>query len=187
MVKSATASLRTTSPAATAAPSPKTSHSRLFVTIVLLPAVNPDQEPLEAFDDVLPSGRLHRGPRPSPHRCDLLGLARELHRRRDEALSVAYRDGHTVDAARDVHAGRGVVIRNHPEAAGHRLQGDVAKRLGLAGEQEHISRGVVRGEVVPRAESGEDEFGLLVPKRRAQRPDRKGTRLNSSHLGMSYA
>ena len=28
----------------------------------------------------------------------------------------------------------------------------------------------MRGEVVPRAESGEDEIGMLVPERRAQRP-----------------
>src|SRR5215510_2845064 len=109
MVKSAIASFRTASPAVTTAPSPRTSKSRLLATNMSLPAGVPDQELLEAFDDARPVEGLHRGPRPSPHRCDERRLAREPDRRRDEAQSVALPDRQAAHAALDVHARRGVV------------------------------------------------------------------------------
>ena len=137
---------------------------------MFLPAGVPDQEPLEAFDDVRPVEGLHRSPRPSPHRCDERRLAREPDRRRDEALPVALPDRQPAHAALDVHARRRVVIRDHEKPARHRLQGDVAERLGLAGEQEDVGRGVVRGEVVARLESGEDQIGMVAPQRRAEGP-----------------
>src|SRR5262245_49872034 len=113
MVKSTTASLRTASKAVTTAPSPRMSKSRLLTTNVFLPAGVPDQEPLEAFDDLRPVEGLHRGPRPSPHRCHERRLAREPDRRRDEALPVALPDRQAAHAALDVHVRRGVVIRDH--------------------------------------------------------------------------
>jgi hypothetical protein len=138
--------------------------------MVLLLTGGPGQEPLEAFDDSRPGDHLHRCPRLSPHRRQQVGIRRELHRRRDEALPVALPDRQAAHAVVDVDACCGVVVRDHAEAARHRFQGDVAERLRLAGEQEDVGRGIVRGEVVPRAESGEDEIGMVAPERRAEWP-----------------
>ena len=137
--------------------------------MVLLLTGGSGQESLEAFDDPRPGDCLHRGPRLSPHRRQQVGIRREPHRRCDEALPVALPDRQAAHTVVDVDARRGVVVRDHAEAARHGFQGDVPERLRLAGEKEDVGGGVVRGKVGPRTESGEDEVGMLMPERRAQR------------------
>jgi hypothetical protein len=70
----------------------------------------------------------------------------------------------------DVHPRGGVVVGDHGEPARHRLQGHVAEGLGLAGEEEDVGRGVVRGQVVRRPESTKHEIGMVALEGGAQRP-----------------
>ena len=67
---------------------------------------------------------------------------------------------HAVLTVHDMLA-RGRVVEGHDrQAACHGLDGDVAERLGDAGEQEHIRRGIVAGQILVGAHAGENMLGV---------------------------
>ncbi len=89
--------------------------------------------------------------------------------RRHEGGVVLVGHQRAVLAVADQPAGGGVVERDHGQAAGHGLGGDVAEGLGDAGEQEQVGRRVVRGEVGAAALAREDGVGAAQLQLLAQR------------------
>ena len=73
-----------------------------------------------------------------------------LHARRLTAIALAQ-----AGAIDDVLGRSRIVEGQHRQAAGHGLYRDIAEGLGDAGEQEHVGRGVVCGQVVATAHAGE--------------------------------
>lgn len=130
----------------------------------------PCQERGKPIDHRLPVERGHVGPRLPPYLVQRLWCTRKLHGCVNKGLWLSIGDKYASFAMLYVHVCRGIVIGDHHQAAGHSFQGDVAKCFRFAGEEKHICRGIMPGELLTGAYATEDEVRMGFLQGSTQRP-----------------
>ena len=102
--------------------SPRTTQSTLFGTVVLLSTRVTQQELLEALHHAGPVHGFHRHPSPPTHRREQLGSSRHAAAAPMNPLVSPGAARHAGHPVLDVHVGGGIVVGDHGETAGHRLE-----------------------------------------------------------------
>src|SRR5215471_10751432 len=120
----------------------------------------PCQECDKPVDHTLPVNGGHVGPCLLPYHSQRLWRTSELHCRVNKGLWLSIGHQHACLAMRHVHVGGGIVKGDHCQTAGHGFQRHVAECFRFAGEQKHICRGIVLGELLTCLDPTEDEIRM---------------------------